>query len=354
MPPKDSFVKTALIDLKELDRNNEMLQVSFWGELKGSFGWRPVAASAEFNGYKAKLLILIRKIGPGISLAYVPYGDFNEEYITNKEDFLRNLSKALKPLLPKEVKFIRYDLKWYTEGEGGRKVLLKTGKRLHKAAMNIQPPSTVMLDLTQTEEELLKGMKSKTRYNIRLARKKGVEIREVPRGDEEALKNWYEMYRETAKRDKIVLHSFEYYEKLFCLAETSGSVKLKLLQAVIDGETVAGIVLVINNNQGVYLYGASTNIKRNYMPNHLLQWEAIRAAMTGGCESYDFFGIPEENSPTHPMYGLYRFKTGFGGKIIHRCGCYDYALSGPLYFFYRMAEGLRKFYFKKVRKFLKK
>ncbi len=124
--------------------------------------------------------------------------------------------------------------------------------------------------------------------------------------------------------------------------------------ASFEGENLAAIITLFTKNQAIYLYGASSNSHRNLMPAYLLQWQAIQDAKNHGCQSYDFYGIPPTDDENHPMHGLYRFKTGFGGEIVHRTGSMDVNLS-PLYAPYAVAEKLRLIWFKKIKKlFIKK
>jgi lipid II:glycine glycyltransferase (peptidoglycan interpeptide bridge formation enzyme) len=192
-------------------------------------------------------------------------------------------------------------------------------------------------------------MKHKTRYNIRLSGKKGVMVREC---GEESLGEWYDLYRETAVRDRIALHSREYYDTFFHLAKEYAHEKLsvRLLMAQVEKKIVAGIIMAIKGRTAWYMYGASSNEKRNYMPNHALQWRAICLAREAGCRFYDFFGIPQCNDPGNPMYGLYRFKTGFGGDFFHRYGSYDVVLNPLYYSGYTVAEKARNFYYKIIKK----
>jgi len=106
------------------------------------------------------------------------------------------------------------------------------------------------------------------------------------------------------------------------------------------------------DNEGVYLYGASSNEHRNLMPAYSLQWKAILDAKDRGCTTWDFYGIPPNEDPSHPMFGLYRFKTGFGGTIIHRIGSVDVPLRPIMYTCYRIAEKVRYFWYKKLKKAL--
>jgi lipid II:glycine glycyltransferase (peptidoglycan interpeptide bridge formation enzyme) len=204
----------------------------------------------------------------------------------------------------------------------------------------VQPPDTVLVDLEAPEEELLRRMKPKTRYNIGLAERKAVT---VERRDEAGLETFYALYRETAERDGIAIHSPDYYRALFDCAREGTGQEVRLYLAFHQGEALAGIITLFRPPAAVYLYGASSNQKRNLMAPYALQWRALRDARDAGCTEYDLYGIPPQEDPSHPMAGLYRFKTGFGGRIIHRSGSWDAAcrpLRKKLFF---AAESLRKF-----------
>ncbi len=353
------------IDLKDIGLHSNMLQSSFWGCLKSSFGWRAFAFKIEDS---ESLLVLLRELGAGQSLAYVPHGPM----ISSDWDAVTEIAESLRSYLPKSCMFVRFDPPWgvkvpalskdsagYPESElappasGGA----SSGPYgpYFKANMDIQPPSTVILDLRKPEDELLAGMKSKTRYNIRLSAKKGVEVRTT---GIEGLPKWYDLYKITAERDKIALHGYDYYEKIFDLASeqaAEGAPELRLLQAVIDDVVEAGIITAwqgrpFEDRRATYLYGASSNNKRSYMPAYALQWEAIKQAAVAGCTIYDFFGIPPADNPEHPMHGLYRFKTGFGGEILHRPGCWDFPYKKSAYKAFRTLELARNYYYKNLKK----
>ena len=118
-----------------------------------------------------------------------------------------------------------------------------------------------------------------------------------------------------------------------------------------EGDEIAAIMTIFSKDEAVYLYGASSNLKRNFMPNYLLQWNAMKDAKKYGCKYYDMYGIPPEGKDeNHPMHGLYMFKANFGGKMVHRTGSWDVPLKS-VYFIYAKAENLRAFWHKK---FLKK
>jgi lipid II:glycine glycyltransferase (peptidoglycan interpeptide bridge formation enzyme) len=217
-----------------------------------------------------------------------------------------------------------------------------------------------LLSLLPSEEEILGGMKPKWRYNVRLGEKKGVTVRYLE--NQEALGAgidfFYDLYRETAERDGIAIHSRAYYERLFSLAsEYSGGEKAysaRLYCAEHEGDALASIITLFYGTKAVYLYGASSNHKRNLMPAYALQWAAMGDAKKWGCVEYDFYGISPTDDPRHPMHGLYRFKTGFGGSIVHRVGSLDIPLKPLVYGAYRLAEALRTLWFKKIVKALRR
>ena len=352
------------IELEGLEGNRALLQSGFWGVFRQRFGWRARAFCCGCRGRELRLLVLIRRLPMGMVLAYVPHGPELSEAVVEPERFLIDLAEALRPHLGRCL-LLRYDLPWAAEGLGNQPEPLESSRSLRKAAMDVQPPSTVILDLTAGEEQLLAAMKSKTRYNIRLAAKKGVEIsivRSRPGGSdgpmaepehlEAALSEWYSLYEETARRDRITLHSEDYYKTLFSLAGSygTGAPELYLLSARHEGQLLAGIIVALKGEGAWYLYGASSDRKRNLMPSYGLQWRAIQLARERGCLFYDLFGIPPSDDPKLPMHGLFRFKTGFGGRVVNRLGCYDVSLRPLLYRLYRGAERMRSAYYRRWRK----
>ena len=351
-------------ELGDLDGSRALLQSGFWGVFRQRFGWRARAFCCGYGGREFHLLVLIRRFGPGMQLAYVPHGPELSESVVEPERFLLDLAGVLRPHLSRCL-LLRFDLPWGAEGLGNQPEALKSSRGLRKAPVDVQPPSTVILDLAGGEEQLLAAMKSKTRYNIRLATRKGVEISIVrsradgsdapmakPEHLDSALSEWYRLYEQTARRDRITLHSEDYYKTLFALAGSygTGAPQLCLLSARHEGELLAGIIVAFKGEGAWYLYGASSDRKRNLMPSYGLQWRAIQLAREQGCRFYDLFGIPPSSDPSHPMHGLFRFKTGFGGRVVNRLGCYDVPLRPLAYRLYRGAERLRSAYYHRWRK----
>jgi lipid II:glycine glycyltransferase (peptidoglycan interpeptide bridge formation enzyme) len=338
-----------------------------WGRFKSRFGWKAQAFIAEWEHGGAKpLLVLTRRIAPGLSMAYIPWGP---ELPTDFPDELRNeaiveLSSALKSFLPRSTAFIRFDPPWEMRNEKleMRNRDPKTVSRdntsnnnhssFKRASADIQPPDTVLIDLTLSPNDILAAMKQKWRYNIGLAKKHDIVVSKT---GIDGIDVFYKLLSETAARDGIAIHNIEYYRALF--EECNGKqttvppihcslltvhCSLKLYTATHENDILAAIVVLFRGKEATYLYGASANIKRNLMAPYALQWKAMQDARANGCTVYDMFGIPPNEDPDHPMAGLYRFKTGFGGKIIHRPGSWDYPCKPLLYAFFRCAERLRK------------
>ena len=364
------------------------LQTRFWASFKAMHGWTPyffegTATKADNQNIRFNITVLVRKLKSFISIAYIPLGvelpktaDTTAESSDSTSSFenagsqfqydsheylllLQDIARELKKLLPPTVFCIRFDppiefftnedranyLRMYKKADGSEKILLK------KSPTDVQPPDTVLLPLYKTEEELLSAMKPKWRYNIRLAEKKSVTVKAA---GAESIDSFYKVFMETAARDRIAVHGKDYYKSLLELSSDGSHVKTTLYIAEHEGETLAGIITLFTDTEAVYLYGASSDNKRNLMPAYLLQWTAIQDAKKFGSKVYDFYGIPPTDDEHHPMHGLYRFKTGFGGTVIHRAGSLDMPVKPVFYAFYILLEKLRAFYFKKVRKLLKR
>jgi len=331
------------LDFLKSDGGNNLLQSAFWGEFKSRAGWTPRGYSWEFRGQEYRFLLLERKFPGGLSMAYVPYGPELPEGLDNPgiTRLLSQIGSALRGDLPRGCFMVRFDLAGGTRGEVVPGALYVP---LRRAPYRVQPQDTVILPLDADAEALLDGMHKKTRYNIRLAEKKGVEIRQYE-GDKalEILPAWYEIYKETGLRDGISLHPESYYRQLIKQAADRPGVnpEISLYMAYHDKQALGGIIVARYGGRSVYMYGASSDLKRELMPNHLVQWQAITDARREGAAEYDFFGIPPADDPEHPMHGLWRFKTGFGGEIRHYLGAWDYPVRPAVYSLYRRAEALR-------------
>jgi lipid II:glycine glycyltransferase (peptidoglycan interpeptide bridge formation enzyme) len=209
-------------------------------------------------------------------------------------------------------------------------VLQRRGWR--ESAEQIQFKNTVVVDLAADHETLLAAMKPKTRYNIRLAERKGVQVRAGQAAD---LAAFYTLYQQTSQRDGFLIRPFAYYRDVWSQFLAAG--RAHVLLAEVQGVPTAGLLLFVFGRTAWYLIGASSTAGRELMPSHLLQWEAIRLARQLGCTRYDMWGAPDRLVDNDPMWGVYRFKTGFGGQTVRGLGAYDYAPYGGLYWGYTVA-----------------
>ncbi|MFC1600395.1 lipid II:glycine glycyltransferase FemX [Patescibacteria group bacterium] len=189
-------------------------------------------------------------------------------------------------------------------------------KRLRPAHAHYQPDTTLIIDLTKSEHEILAQMKQKGRYNIRLAEKKGVAISE----SSDASK-FFKILKQTTERDKFSGHNKEFYQKMIEMVDGA-----KLYYAEYEGQIIAGVIATFYKDTAVYYYGASSNEHRNVMAPYLLQWHTIREAKSKGCKYYDFLGIAPEGVANHPWKGVTAFKRKFGGEV------YEYAEAKELVF----------------------
>lgn len=162
----------------------------------------------------------------------------------------------------------------------------------------------------------------------------------------ESLDAWYKLYSETAARNRFHLHDIGYFRTFLCIdADTTLSpAEVKIIMAEKDNEPLAAMFLVVSGNRGTYLYGASSGLNKNLMGSYAVQWEAMKVSKQMGCTEYDMFGIAPKADPSHPMYGLFRFKTGFGGSIYHTLGCWDYPLDKEKYSIYSVVELNNRFH----------
>ena len=283
--------------------------------------------------------------------------------------FLSELAAALKPELPSNTIAIRFDpdVSFSTPEDrdlfnyGMKMVSYADRLKLRKNSVDIQPPDSTLVDLTGTEDEILEKMHSKWRYNIRLSERKGVSVNRYLGNDinlSEKLDKFYELTKITNARDGNASHAKSYYLDLIksSAEEISKGRDIPVISLYIaehEGEEIASIMTLFSHDEAIYLYGASSNNKRNLMPNHLLQWTAMKDAKAYGSKYYDMYGMPPEGKDeNHPMHGLYMFKANFGGKNIHRTGSWDIPLKA-IYRPYSAAEKLRAFWHKKVIKKLK-
>ncbi len=291
-----------------------ILQSWPWGTVKSRWGWTPQhwLWRDERGVTQAAAQILVRRgLWP---LAYLPKGplvDWQRRELV--ETVLGDLERMARRQHWLWVK-IDPDLE-----VGSAAVAWMESRGWTPSSEQIQFRNTMILDLRPEAEELLRRMKPKWRYNIRLARRRGVSVRVA---SEAELPHLYALYAETAARDGFIIRTEAYYLDVWRTFMRAGYATP--LVAIVEGERVAMLFLFHFGTRAWYLYGASSAQHRNRMPNHLLQWEAIILAKALGCTTYDLWGAPDHLDPSDPMWGVYRFKVGFGATFVEQIGAYDY------------------------------
>ncbi|HPE88843.1 MAG TPA: peptidoglycan bridge formation glycyltransferase FemA/FemB family protein [Spirochaetales bacterium] len=332
-------------------------QTTLWARVKRLLGWSAMAFDLDASGKPVgDMLVVVRDVGGGSSVAYVPYGPEGLPDDGGRGEYLAALSGELRAHLPPECIMTRWDLPWESpyaldedryDDDGHwlgapetrvREARMNFGVRggsLRKAPSDILPPDTLIVDLRREPDEILASMRPKTRYNIGLAARRGVAVR---LGGADDLPLWRALYEDTARRNRMSPQPDDYFSTVLRAARSSGGVDPKagdesitMLVAEKDGKPLAAMFMSVSADRAAYLYGASSSEDRNLMAPYALQWAAMNRARAAGCASYDLFGVAPRPDPDHPMYGLYVFKSGFGGSMLHRQGAWDYAYDGAGY-----------------------
>ncbi len=200
------------------------------------------------------------------------------------------------------------------------------------------PRRSWTLDIQPDEDTLLAGMKEKWRYNIRLAGRKGVQVRQATAPED--VDTFYQLYQETAARDGFFIHPKQHYADILRLYGARDAAVLLL--AEFEGSAIAGLIAVRCGAVTTYMFGASSNLHRNRMPNHLLQWTAIRWAKAHGCSLYDFRAIAEVLDPREDLYSLYTYKQGFGGNSFLTLETHDLPYNAALYWAYQRSLEVKR------------
>jgi len=356
-------------NIEEFKTTNILPQTPFWGRVKRNQGFIPKGFEltisknllvTEANALEKKsedLLILIKYIDNDTCFAYVPYGPKLEPTFENHGLFLEELSESIRPSLPPNCIFIRYDLMWKNQWSVEDEYFDSTGNwvgppssktqeyrlnfntvnwNLKKSIEDNLPKNTFFLDLNLNEQDLLYNMRYNTRSNVKKAAKKGIKVCEY---GIDHIQDWYQLYLETATRNNMPIQNQEYFSTIMRNQDNSKKgVTVKMLMADLDGKFLSSMFLVLSKQRGTYLFGASANSKDNLMASYALQWESIRLAKNWGCSEYDMFGSAPNLNQSHPLHGVHVYKKGFGGNLYHRMGCWDYPYDQKMYNLYRLEE----------------
>lgn len=318
-----------------VSQNAHVLQTAAWGALKQRFGWQAERVALTSGGeIQAAAQILYRPLAPALTIGYIPRGPVTGE------------SESLTPFLQAVTQHVRlrgaFLLKIEPDWQRGdaRDDALRAA-HAQPTSETIQPPVTLHIDLTADLATLLARMKSKWRYNIRLAEKRQVVVRAGSSAD---LPAFFELMQLTGARDHFAIHGADYYRAAFELLTAQDYARLFI--AEFEHKPLAMIFVTAFAREAIYLYGASSNQERNRMPNHALHWAAMQWAKARGCTHYDLWGIPENAGDTNDAANLpsslYQFKQGFGGTTVCYSGAWDIVFDPLRYKLYQLGRRVRQ------------
>ena len=360
--------------------NPHFLQTYEWAQVKSKYGWKPIYvvwSDRSFKSYTSdqldqldlldrstvqaaclvlKRTVLSRGFTARLCILYAPKGpllDWSNESLRNRvlddlQSFAKKQGAIFLKLDPDVVLGTGVPGSEDSREDNGGEILVSELKRRswRFSSDQIQFKNTVLIDLSASEDEMLARMKQKTRYNVRLAEKKGVTVRVGTSAD---LPMLYKMYAETSVRDGFVIRDEGYYQTVWTTFMSSNVEELEGSQvstfqlsniptcepliAEVDDEAIAAIFVFYFARRAYYVYGMSREAHREKMPNYLLQWEAMKRAKERGCSAYDLWGAPDGFNESDSMWGVFRFKEGLGGQVVRTLGAWDYA---PNPFWYKM------------------
>lgn len=321
-------------DAALLAQHGHLLQTSQWGKLKARFGWSPVTHRAGAHA----ALILFRRLPLGLTLAYVPRGPVTA-WDASTEAFIKELDALCRA---RRALCLKLEPDLDDSDAARRDTLTRAGFR--PSPHTIQPRRSLVIDLRASETDILARMKQKTRYNINLALKK-----EVVAAPSTNLDAFLGLMRVTGARDNFGVHADDYYRQAYALFQPTG--QCALILAEYHGQPLAGVMTFVFGEQAWYLYGASSDVERNRMAPYLAQWEAICWAKTHGALTYDLWGVPDEDEATleanfeqrrDGLWGVYRFKRGWGGTLTRTLGAWDKVYNPLMYQAYLLYLRLRR------------
>ncbi len=333
----DAFVLTS--------STGSFLQTWEWGGVQKKLGvtfWRFIVEGDD--GFEAVALVLRRDLPMGRSWLYVPRLGIKGDAFHVLQERLTKLGEQEKAV------FIRIDPAWeqlphFAQTSSRLRSAGKAsrgGFSFRKSEREVQPQHTLLLDLSLSEEDLLAQMKSKTRYNIRLAERKGVKVRFSQ--DATDVDAFLELSRGVSGRSGFSYHPDEYYRAILSELSNSSSVSAELAIAEFEGQPLAVHLMVYAGDVATYAHGASSSEHRALMAPQYLYWQTIRRAKEKGAKTYDFFGVaPPDANSDHPWAGVTRVKEGFGGSRVSYIGAYDLVLDEPMYSVFNALRRVRSF-----------
>ena len=269
-------------------------------------------------------------------IPHTPYciGYCPKSVIPNKDEVETIMAEAKK----KNAIFVKFEPNERIRAETEKKIEILAREFNWVKGKPLFTKYTFQLDISKSEEELLKNMHQKTRYNLRLAEKKGVKI--IEDSSEQGFEEYWKLMEETTKRQGFFAHGKEYHRKMW---ETMvGSGQGHLFRAIYEGKTLTTWMVFILNDTIYYPYGASSNENREVMASNLMMWEVIRFGKKQGCRLFDMWGSLGPEPDAHdPWYGFHKFKRGYGAELVEFLGTYDLVISPALYSMYGLADKMR-------------
>ena len=295
-------------------------QSVLWAKQKPMWTWKAIVSRRPDGSIKGSMAVLIRKIVPALpyTMMYACRGPVTD---LDDRETLQDLMDGAKQLAKQYHSYvIKIDPDVPSSETGYRQLLEEQGFRLTGGGAEfdaIQPQYVFRLNTAgKTAEELLMALPQSTRRKVRTAEKKGVTMKICGK---EAVPEFAALMLETGLRDGFVPREGSYFENML---DNLGE-HCRLYMAYYEGKAIAGTLAIWYGDKVWYLYGASSNEHRNLMPNYMLQWAMIEWAVEKGCRLYDFRGVPGQVGEDHPLYGLYKFKLGFGGDYVEFVGEMD-------------------------------
>jgi lipid II:glycine glycyltransferase (peptidoglycan interpeptide bridge formation enzyme) len=316
-----------------------VLQLSGWGDLKSAYGWQVerVALKNQSGEITAGAQILLKLLPAKLgTMGYIPMGPL----VTDESDYPQ-LFKTIRQTLTHKYRtaFLKIE-PGIDAGDNWSKYGFQSGLQ------TVQPPRTILIDIRGTEDDILKRMNQGTRRKIRqsISDKNGVRYYEANRAE---VAQFNALMQTTGSRNEFGVHEPAYYEKAYDLFVPQHAA---LILAEHEGDTLAGVFVFAAGKTAWYLYGASSNEKRNLMASYGVQWKAIEWARARGCETYDLWGIPDEDEATletqfqernDGLWGVYGFKRGWGGEVVRSVGAWDQVYNPLVYQAYKIAVKVR-------------
>ena len=345
VPPEqwDAFVKAQ--------PRAHVLQQTAWGDLKSAYGWDVYRAGfIEYqNVVVAGAQLLFRRLPFRLgTMAYLCVGPIYSNPFPEKGAPLNYVEFALWSHIHSAAKkhgaaFLKWEPGIYSEGETAPDFKALGFKQ---SPQTVQPPNTVLIDISGNEETILARMNQGTRRKIRQSAKNGIRYYEGSKAD---VGKFTAMMQTTGSRNEFGVHEPNYYERAYDLFVPQGDAALILAEH--EGDHLAGIMVFAAGKNAWYLYGASSDVKRNLMGAYGVQWAAIQWAKARGCNTYDMWGIPDADEATleaqfetrsDGLWGVYGFKRGWGGEVVRSLGAWDKVYNPLVYAAYKLALKARQ------------